>query len=408
MAPWVHLHAEPSGKAYTCCISAQQVDSQIGNLNNGDSVKEVWNSNKMRSIRRDMLKGKKQSICQQCYREEGNGQDSFRLSVNHSFKHQAHRLSNTDRSGFLKDESIPYLDIRFSNLCNFKCRICGPDLSSSWFEDGKKLNPQSRWNKRPKILRIDKDSNTLWEQLEPHINNLEFIQFAGGEPLLMEEHMSIMLKLDELKKYDVRITYNTNLSVSHFKDRNIFELWSKFNNILVMASLDGTGAKGEYLRKGQNWKRTIELRKEMLDTCPNVEFRLDPTVSVHNVLHVPDFYKDWYENGLINVNGMRLNFLFSPSYYSMEILTRKSRKQVIKKYQSFIDNYLKKLEKIDQQTISHFNAVIYHLKNDSIADKLKRVKRLLYFRFVTKRMDKIRHEHFDEIFLEVIELMNGK
>jgi len=405
MVPWVHFHAEPSGKVYPCCMSAHRKSTELANLNEGDSIAEIWNSEKMRSLRRKMLNKQKLSACEICYAQERNGQGSMRMSINDTFAHHFQRVENTDKSGSISDQSIPYLDIRFSNLCNLRCRICGPELSSAWFDDGKKLNPDFGLNKNPKVVRINKDVNALWDQLEPHIEGLEFIQFAGGEPLLMEEHMRIMLKLKELKKFDVRITYNTNLSVSDFQKHNIFELWSEFSNILIMASLDGTGAKGEYLRKGQNWKRTVELRKEMLKICPNVEFRLDPTVSVQNVLHIPDFYKDWYEHGLIGVNGMRLNFLFSPAYYNMKILGRGARRKVIRRYESFINDYLKKQEGITQETIDHFNAVIYFLKNDSIGDKLKRLKNRLHFKFITKRLDRIRDEDFASAFPEVVDLL---
>ncbi len=387
-------------------MSANKKGAEIGNLNKGDSITTIWNSEKLRAIRRKMLKGRKLSICSQCYLEEEHGQGSLRLSMNHSFKHHSHRISNTEKSGFLKDESIPYLDVRFSNLCNLKCRICGPQLSSAWYEDGKKLNPDFGLNKSPKVIRINKNEGALWSQLEPHIDNLEFIQFAGGEPLLMEEHLRIMLRLQELKKFDVRITYNTNLSVSHFKKTNIFELWSEFSNILLMTSLDGMGKRGEYLRKGQNWKRTEELRKQMLDTCPNVSFRLDPTVSIHNVLHTLDFYKDWYEKGLIGVNDIRLNLLYSPEYYNIKILGRRARKQVITTYQQFMDEYLSKQPNVEQQTLDNFSAVIYHLKNDSLGDKLARVKNRIHFNFITKRLDKIRTEDFKETFPEAVELLD--
>lgn len=347
-----------------------------------------------------MLNGKKLSICEKCYWQEQNGQDSFRTSVNDRFAHHTHRIEQTDKSGFLKESGIPYLDIRFSNLCNLKCRICAPHLSSSWYDDGKKLYPFFERIQKTKVLRIDKDVDALWEQLDPHIENLESIQFAGGEPLLMEEHLRILVKLQKLKKFDIHISYNTNLTVSHFKQSNIFEIWKEFSDVLVMASLDGMGNQGELLRKGQNWKRTEQLRRDMMKTCPNVTFRLDPTVSVHNVLHVLDFYKEWYEKGLIGVNDIRVNFLYEPLYYSMKILNRGARLQVINSYATFIEDYLNIQPNIEPQTIDNFQAVINHLERDSVVDKVKRPLARFLFHRVTNKLDGIRDEKFARVFPE--------
>ena len=80
------------------------------------------------------------------------------------------------------------------------------------------------------------------------MDGLEEIYFAGGEPLIMEEHYRILKKLDERKMYHVRLKYNTNFSQMTFKKLDVMEIWNRFESVKIGASLDGMGKRGEYLR----------------------------------------------------------------------------------------------------------------------------------------------------------------
>ena len=78
----------------------------------------------------------------------------------------------------------------------------------------------------------------IWEQMQEHIPHLDQIYFAGGEPLIMDEHYYILQKLIDAGRTDVRIRYNTNLLKLHFKHYDLVEMWSKFNFVQVNASID--------------------------------------------------------------------------------------------------------------------------------------------------------------------------
>ena len=157
--PWIHMHPWPDGRVFTCCLSEH--DNPVGNLNEND-LDECYNSETMKQFRLDMLNNKKISNCNRCYELEDLGHDTLRKRSNGEFvlekynlhKSKAHVVQETNTDGSVDDVNLTYVDIRFSNICNMRCRTCGPDLSSQWFEDA----VDSKYNRTPeqKILQIQK------------------------------------------------------------------------------------------------------------------------------------------------------------------------------------------------------------------------------------------------------------
>ena len=127
---------------------------------------------------------------------------SLRLSSNKHFGHNIGMVENTDKEGNA-DFVIKYWDIRFSNLCNLACRSCGTWFSSNWYEDHKKLTGAPP--NHAKILKVGRNSNDIWDQMLEQFEHVEQFYFAGGEPLIMEEHYRILKELDKRKMYHVRL-----------------------------------------------------------------------------------------------------------------------------------------------------------------------------------------------------------
>ena len=149
----------------------------------------------------------------------------------------------------------------------------------------------------------------MWEQLEPHLDYVEQIYFAGGEPLLMEEHYRILEELVRREKFDVRLIYNTNFTQTYLKNRSVFEYWRQFRSVAVGASLDASGDRAEYIRKGTDWAQVVENRREMLRVCPEVDFYISPTLSIMNAWHLPDFHREWVDLGFIRPQDLNVNIL---------------------------------------------------------------------------------------------------
>ena len=386
MLPWIHLHAYPDGRAYPCCFSFDPYP--VGDLNK-QSLKEVWEGDKMKQLRKNMLKGVTNRECVKCYEQEKSGFFSLRLSSNKHFGHNIPLVENTTPEGDA-DFMIKYWDIRFSNLCNMACRSCGTWFSSNWYEDHKKLTGKPP--DHAKIMRVGRTADDIWEQMLKQFDHVEQFYFAGGEPLIMEEHYRILKELDKRKMYHVRLIYNTNFSRTTFKDIDVFDLWNKFDSVSVGASLDAEGARGELMRKGTVWKQTLENRKRMMEVCPKVDFYISATVGLINSLHVVDLHKNWVEQGLINPPDFNFNLLQHPIWQRMDILPPEYKQQVKEKYEAHI-NWLKDKDPLTRASKGFESAIDWMYQKDK-QDKLD-----LFFK-QTRRYDKIRNENTVDVFPE--------
>ena len=167
MLPWMHLHAFPDGRAYPCCFAFDKL--HVGNVNE-QSMEEVFNGDKMKQMRLNMLNNKKSRECVKCYDQEDSGFFSLRLSSNKHFGHNIGMTDNTMPDG-TADFMIKYWDIRFSNLCNMACRSCGTWFSSNWYEDHKKLTGSPP--NHAKVMKAGRNSNDIWEQLLKQFDHVE-------------------------------------------------------------------------------------------------------------------------------------------------------------------------------------------------------------------------------------------
>jgi radical SAM protein with 4Fe4S-binding SPASM domain len=392
MLPWMHLHAYPDGRAYPCCFAFDPYP--VGDLNK-QSLKEVFNGEKMKEMRLKMLNNKKSRECMKCYDQEKSGFFSLRLSSNKHFGHNIGLVDSTQADG-TADFVMKYWDIRFSNLCNMACRSCGTWFSSNWYEDHKKLTGSPP--PHAKIMRVGRHTNDLWEQMLESFDHSEQFYFAGGEPIIMEEHYRILKELDKRKMYHVRLIYNTNFSKTKFKDIDVFELWNKFDSVSVGASLDAEGPRAELMRKGTVWEQTVANRKRMMEVCPQVDFYISSTVGLVNSLHVCDFHKNWVEQGLINPQDFNFNLLQHPIWQRMDILPPEFKQQVKEKYDEHI-KWLNDKDPLTRATKGFESALDWMFKTDN--------QKHLDLHFAqTRKYDEMRKENTLDVFPEWKELFD--
>lgn len=387
MIPWIHMHAFPDGRAYPCCLSDYNLP--VGDLKT-QTMREVWNGDGMKQMRVNMLNGKSCNECVRCYEQEKSGFVSMRHSTSQNFGQHIHLVDDTKADGTVDDFKIRYYDIRFSNVCNFRCRSCGSIFSSNWYNDEVKLyGPRDH----PRIMYAGRTEEDMWEQMQEHIPHLDQIYFAGGEPLIMEEHYRILNELVKRKMFHVRLIYNTNFSKLAYKDQDVLELWANFARVSVGASLDGSGARAEYIRKGQDWQETVNNRRRMLDICPNVDFYISCTVSIYNALHVADFHKEWVDLGLIKPQDFHINILQSPNRLRIDALPLELKQQVREKIQEHLQ-WLEPQDKLTRAT-SGFKGML------SFMDAQDMLHELPGFFERTFELDQLRGEDFFATFPEL-------
>lgn len=390
MIPWIHMHAFPDGRAYPCCLSDDQYP--IGNFKQA-SMQQVWNDAPYKVMRKNMIEDKPCKECTKCYEQEKNGFMSMRNSTNKNFGQHINLVDQTLSDGTFDEFKLRYYDIRFSNLCNFTCRTCGGWFSSSWHTEEEAIYGKRNY---PKIMFAGRTETDMWEQLEPHIPYLEQVYFAGGEPMMMEEHYRILKELARREMFDVKLIYNTNFSRLHLKNDNVLDYWRLFKNVSVGASLDAMGSRAEYIRKGTKWDDIVRNREQMLKICPNTDFYVSSTVSIYNAMHVTDFHQDWSNRGFIKPQDWNINILQGPTRDRIDVLPSVYKEQVIQKVNDHI-NWLAPNDHLHRAT-SGYQGLINFINEQDNSHLLSE-----FFR-VNDIHDSYRKESFDQIFPEYKDL----
>jgi hypothetical protein len=233
----------------------------------------------------------------------------------------------------------------------------------------------------------------MWTQLMPHLDYVEQIYFAGGEPLMMEEHYRILDELERRGRFDVRLIYNTNFTQTRLKDREVFDYWRKFTSVAVGASLDAMGPRAEYIRRGTRWDQVERNRRTMQEVCPGVDFYISPTLSILNAVHLPDFHRDWTEKGLIRAQDLNVNILQDPAYLRIDIATPEYKEQVCQLYRAHLD-WLRPQDPLNRATVGFESAINFMLATDNTALLPK-------FWAKTNELDSVRNENVLAIIPEL-------
>lgn len=387
--PWVHLHVTQYGTVTPCCQAPWQEEKAFGNINK-ESINSIWSGEKIEQFRKNILLKRPDERCTQCYIKEKQGFTSLRQITNKKYEHH-YNLCKT------RSKQPVYFDIRFNNSCNLRCRMCGPWSSSSWHKDAVQLGMISETSK-PLTFAFT-NTSSFFEELMPLLEQTEEFYFAGGEPLVMQEHYTILEELIKRNRTEVVLTYNTNFSSFAFKDYNVLELWKRFKRVNISASLDAEGKRGELLRKNLIWDNVIANRKLLLLELPNAEFTISPTINAYNLLHLPDFHKSWIDQGFIKaedfiptllLNPAELNILNLPNWYKSRATTR------YKEHIEWItDSNMKNQEK-HTYMLQQFNNVISVLQSEQPSTSTAES-----FLNHIEKLDALRKEETFEVFPEL-------
>ena len=395
MSPWIQLHAQTDGNISPCCMSSVHDGNELGNLRDNPDLLEAWNSKNMKALRLNMLQGKKSSICDNCYAHEKIGKFSERKQYNKEFRRYYPRVTSTGADGSVSEKSIPVLDIRFSNKCNYKCRICNSDYSTLWYDEEIKLGKTPDSNNKEKTAAAG--SEMFVESFKNLLPGVERLHFAGGEPLFMDEHYEILEHLIAMGKTDITLTYNTNFSTLRYKRHNVIDLWKKFKKVDIWASLDGMGERGDYQRKGQKWDTIEQNIRTVQEECSNVLFGVNMTVSIFNILHVPAFFQYMVDEKFVDSERVNLYPLYYPHYFSITNLTDSIKRKVEKEYEIFGKSYLNSI-KGSGRIKGHIGALMTLMLSEK-STKLKE------FQHWVTAVDRIRDESFTNTFPELKEMM---
>jgi len=234
-------------------------------------------------------------------------------------------------------DKIWFLDLKLGNICNLKCRICGSWSSSKWAAeeiDYLKQEGVSRKDVKShtayQMLREGawpRNSDVFWDSLEEILPYVEYFEFTGGEPFMIQEHFELLKRAADLGYAgNIDLHYNTNGTVY---PEFILEVWQKFNSVEIAFSIDNVGKRFEYERYLANWddvNSNIKKFKKLKNTSKNIDLQLCFTVNILNVLYLNELL-DWAET--IGFDTVHWNMLHGPEELSIASIPNNIKHQFI-------------------------------------------------------------------------------
>ena len=318
--PWIHKYVNPQGLILPCCIGDENYP--LGNINESDldDISTI-------KIQQQMLAGQRPDSCSTCWYKEDAGLKSSRQIVNKKFAQYSHK----------KNFILRHLDIRLSNKCNLKCRMCSGKFSNRIAQEEEKLYGFTKY--KDEVLNkhlVDKQLRYI----KDNIDTIQSVYFAGGEPLINDEHYSILDLLIKHNKTDIRIDYNTNFSLLSFKKFNILEYWQHFDNVVIGASIDLIGDQSNYVRNGVEYS-VLEQNYHAVKDLSNIDFNISSVLSLFNIFNLPKLQKHWLGLGL-DCNNINFQPLVGPEEQSIAVLPNKYKqlaKEVILSHIRYLEDF---------------------------------------------------------------------
>jgi organic radical activating enzyme len=398
--PWIFQAVRNNGDIRICC-QANVTDNQgVVRKEDGtpynagrDNMNEARNATLMKEVRKNMLNGTWSQECGRCKQEEESGLNSRRQYELENWNFSVNDARKiTDTNGNIKESKLEYYDLRFGNLCNLACRMCGPTDSHTWFEQWTEYHKTNEYNDTHGTVKLTRNDNgrlvtndydwhgseSFWEQLEANIPNIKHVYMAGGEPMMIERHYEFLQKCIDMKQsVKMILEYNTNMS--NLPNR-VLDMWTKFKQVRVGASMDGIESVVEYQRWPLKWSqayKNLQKLDEYAQNNNNILAWLACTVTAYNVWHIPTFMR-WKldESGFKKINStikrpiITHHVAHGPKRVNVRVLTKYLKEELALYYNASIEEFKRYPDNISKNAESILNSIIKYTNAADYSDKL--------------------------------------
>lgn len=409
MAPWVSINNNPNGNVLPCCVS--KFHEPYGNLNN-DTIETIWNNEKYKELRKNMLEDKQTPSCERCYKEEEWKTWSYRQYWNSNFGNKYDELvTQTEADGTLNEMKLYRWDFRFNNLCNLSCIMCGAELSSSWVELNKRMDP---YGKQHKIHSSRDKAEQFLNTVKSQAGIVEDVYLAGGEPLMHAEQYVILEELNRLNKLDkVFFTYSTNLTNLNYKNYDITEYWKKMKKCKLLVSLDEVDYdRLYYLRHPADINKIVENLRSINEYFPDVNkhWSITPTWSILNIHRIKEIIEFFYINNLLpgafytsvawDIDMCNIVLMY-PKHLAMSIAIPEWKEVINQKINEFEVWYKDVMIPLKDEGIRPFALRILEGNMEKFRKALTEENNTLGYRNWIERLDDVRSTNFLKTFPEL-------
>ena len=362
--PWVGLDISPQGEFKPCC----KFNKSLGN-----NLNEYQSSPELINLKKQFQQGSKPSECKRCWDDEDAELPSKRqIDWTHLFNETAPNL-----------DKLYTLSFAFGNSCNLACRSCSSYASSSWIHESTQLKKHVSDLVIYNHQRFYQDKELL-TNIKELCSDIKYVEFSGGEPFLAgtTEHLSFLDWLILQGADNIRLHYNTNATIF---PRDIFwDRWRHFKNVDIALSIDGTSEHFEYLRWPARWDQVetnirLYLTKKSVES--NLKLSISHTVSIFNVLYLPEFTKWCLQN---NFDRPYLGLLSDPSMYSIKSLPKFLKDKITEKLSRY-----------------KFENVVSYMNSENLNDFNQGLK-------YTELLDQQRNQSISKTFPEFYQLLKDE
>ena len=354
--PWINQEARTNGEIGVCCVM-QETAPGI-NLADGHTLKDAWDSKWLADLKQDFLDGKKPASCYNCWNEEEAGIESKRLRELKKFPHHIDDLDH------IKPKSM---DLKLGNICNTKCRICTGFASSQWVPE--EIERDGETNQFAHLMgrlgRWPELNEKFWDDIENQIEEVESLEFFGGEPFLIKRHFEILQTLvDKGRAKDITLSYNTNGSIY---PKQHMDLLKEFKDVQVFFSIDGVGERFNYIRHPQQFDEVMENYWKFKNT-DFIRTNVFYTVSLFNIIYMDELLKYDAEHNLDA--EIHFNMVYVPQHISPKALPTNIKKVITEKFRGNNDPRI-------QSTLNFMNQENYEgymdefVRQTSFSDKYR-------------------------------------
>jgi len=412
--PFTNLNSNTEGSVKLCCSINENIHATGGDgqeLNFGThSIDEIWNSDYMTTVRKQMLNGERPEACAVCWRLEDKGIQSSRQSAFGELKEWA----NPKHYQVVKPPLPQSLELRLGHFCNLRCNSC-------W-----SLSSDRIYNERKKILAVDKNlpgwmrnewsseidladaSNWNWwmsDEFDKTIRKLaptlKRLYLTGGEPTLIKRNIEIMQMILESGNTDCYIALTTNLTTWN---EIFFQTMRRFKHGEFQISIDHLYDRNYYIRYPTQWEKIETHMVHIYDNFPpSWKIKHYTVFQNYNWDAIPDML-DWVHKhrSYWSKEEHQRQYIWSPiildspNYLDVRTIPLHIRQEAADILEQYKPNY-------DVPNIywQHGSQQAIKILRDDTLDEEVRIERLQKFREYCDTMDRNRGTVWYKTFLNI-------
>ena len=398
----------------------------------------LHNTNFKKEQRKLMLNGERPQECNYCWNVEDNSNSFSDRVFKSSEPWSKPYLNEIIKGGWDKNYNPKYVEVSFSNTCNFKCSYCSPMFSSKWMEEIETHGgyPTSTnfndltWvretNQLPyKYSEVNPYVESFWKWWPDLYRDLHTFRITGGEPLLSKDTWKILEFIDETPEPNrgLNISINTNLGVPKKLIERFVDIAEKIindnkvNEFIIFTSCESWGSQAEYIRNGLDFDLFFENVEYILSRLPKVTINVMSTFNALSVFgygklidRIFELKKKYQNNERYWVSAIQLDtsYLRWPTHLSVKILEREQKELILEwakksfyyathefnhDHYGFSDTEVQKIKRLYDYAISEDGFDVQTNRND-------------FVKFVDEH-DKRRGTNFLETFPELKDLYDN-